>query len=227
MSDKPQDARLRLEPLGNRVIARIETVQEGKLEELQDVDREVGRLLDTISSTAQADRTYVFFTSDNGDLLGEHRQQNKNWAYEDSSRLPPLATGPDVAAGIRSGALASIVDLRATFTNLAGLTGTVVADGRALTPLLRGNGAPPSGWRKRILFERPRSGATVGWHAVFDNRYVYVEWTGGQKELYDMVNDAAQLQSIHASRPDLVSQYSSQLTALKSAQGNALRQAEV
>ena len=227
MSDKPQDVGLRLEPLGNRAIAKLETVQEGKLEELQDVDRQVDRLLDTISSTNQADRTYVFFTSDNGDMLGEHRQSNKNWAYEESSRLPLLATGPDVAVGSRSGALASMVDLRATFTNLAGLTSSVAADGRALTLLLTGGGAPPSTWRKRLLFERPPSGSTIGWHALYDTRYVYVEWSGGQKELYDMVNDAPQLQSVHASRPDLVREYSSQLAALKTAQGDALRRGEV
>jgi N-acetylglucosamine-6-sulfatase len=225
MSDKPLGLRWR-DALTAEKIAEIEAIQEGALEELQDVDKEVGRLLDIISSTNQAERTYVFFTSDNGFLLGEHRIVDKNLAYQEASILPLVVRGPGVASGSKCDALTSMVDLRATLTNLAGVAGSYAYDGRALTPLLSNNGLAPGAWRKRLLFEAPGFKETLGWHALHDARYVYVEWTNGEKELYDMVADPSQLDSIHESRSDLVSQYSAQLAALKSAKGAALRRAE-
>jgi arylsulfatase A-like enzyme len=228
MSDKPTGVGLRLKALTTAEITELETRQEGSLEELQDVDAQVGRLLDTLASTGQLGNTYVFFTSDNGFMLGENRQRGKDLAYQASVELPLVVAGPGIAAGSASKALASMVDVWATLTNVAGIAaGDVNHDGRALTPLLTGGGVPPSTWRQRLLFERPQYGTNSGWHCVYDRRYTYVQWSNGEKELYDMVGDAAQLKSIHASRPDLVRQYSSQLAALKTAQGDALREAEM
>ena len=83
-----------------------------------------------------------------------------------------------------------------------------------------------------MLFEAPAYGGptrmgTEGWHALTDRRYVYGEWDGGSRELYDTVAGPAQMDSLHESRADLADQYATRLAALKSATGNALRRAEV
>jgi N-acetylglucosamine-6-sulfatase len=223
MEDKPTTVGLRTTALGRTAIANLETEQEGSLEELQDVDAQVDRLLDTLASTGQLANTYVFFTSDNGFMRGENRQRGKNWAYEASAELPLLMRGPGV--GVRTtDALSSMVDVRATLTNLAGVVGDVAYDGRSWAQLFSGT---PATWRKRLLFERPPSGTIVGWHALYEPPHIYIEWTNGAKELYDLVADPGELKSLHASRTDLVSQYSSRLAALKTAEGAGLRQAEV
>ena len=221
VSDKPSG--LRRDALTAERIAEIEAKQEGMLEELQDVDREVGRLLDVISSTNQAERTYVFFTSDNGFLLGEHRLVGKDLAYKEASVLPLVVRGPGVAPGSKCDAPASMVDVRATLANLAGVAGDVAHDGRSLAALFSGT---PTTWRARLLFESPPYGTDVGWFALYEPPHIYVEWSTGAKELYDLVADPGELKSLHASRPELVITYSSRLAALKTAQGDALRQAE-
>jgi N-acetylglucosamine-6-sulfatase len=223
MGDKPTGVGLRRTALTETDIADLEVRQEGSLEELQDIDAQVGRLLDTLQATGQLANTYVFFTSDNGFMLGENRQRGKNWAYEASAELPLLMRGPNVGAGTTS-ALASMVDVRATLANLAGTAGDAAYDGRSLAQLFSGT---PATWRKRLLFERPPSGTSVGWHAHYEPPHIYIEWTTGAKELYDLVADPGELKSLHASRTDLVSRYSSRLGVLKKAQGDGLRQAEV
>jgi N-acetylglucosamine-6-sulfatase len=224
MGDKPTGVGLRQRALTQTDIAGLEVRQEGSLEELQDTDAQVGRLLDTLQATGQLANTYVFFASDNGFMLGENRQIGKDLAYEASAELPLLMRGPSVGVGTAS-ALASMVDVRATLANLAGVDGDVAYDGRSLAPLF--TGTPPATWRKRLLFERPPSGTSVGWYALYEPPHIYIEWTTGAKELYDLVADPGELKSLHATRPALVSRYSPRLAALKVAQGDALRQAEV
>ncbi len=97
-------------------------------------------------------------------------------------------------------------------------------DGRSLAQLFTGT---PATWRKRVPFERPPSGTGVGWYALYEPPHIYIEWTTGAKELYDLVADPGELKSLHASRPALVSRYSPRLAALKAAKEAALRQAEV
>jgi N-acetylglucosamine-6-sulfatase len=136
--------------------------------------------------------------------------------------LPFLMSGPGVGVDTTS-ALASMVDVRATLADLAGIAGDVACDGRSLAQLF--TGTPASG-RRRLLFESPPSGSSVGWYALYEPPHVYIEWTTGAKELYDLVADPGELNNLHASRPELVITYSSRLAALKTAQGDALRQAE-
>jgi N-acetylglucosamine-6-sulfatase len=222
MSDKPTGVGLSRTALTRRDIAKLERLQEGSLEELQDVDVQVDKLLDSLSTTGLLANTYVFFTSDNGFMLGENRQTGKNWPYEASAKLPLVIRGPGVDVG-SSGALASMVDVRATLANLAGVAGDVAYDGRSLADLFSGTHTT---WRKRLLFESPPYTTNVGWFALFEPPHIYVEWSTGAKELYDLVADPGELESLHASRPELVITYSSRLAALKTAQGDALRQAE-
>ena len=156
-------------------------------------------------------------------MLGENRQMGKDEPYEASAKLPLVVRGPGVEVGSSSGALASMVDVRATLTNLAGVAGDVAHDGRSLSALFAGT---PATWRQRLLFESPPHKKNVGWFALFEPPHIYVEWSTGAKELYDLVADPGELKSLHASRPELVITYSSRLAALKTAQGDALRQAE-
>lgn len=225
MEDKPTGVGLRT-ALSDADIASLEEQQEGSLEELQDIDAQVGRLLDTLQETGQLANTYVFFTSDNGFLLGENRQRGKNLAYQASAELPLVVSGPGVRVGA-TGALASMVDVRSTLANLAGVGDGASYDGRSLARLFSGS---PATWRKRLLFERPPSGsveAGVGWYALYEPPHIYIEWTTGARELYDLATDPGELQSLHASRPELVSRYSPRLAALKTAKGAGLRLAEV
>src|SRR5262249_26850461 len=101
----------------------------------------------------QLDNTYLFFTSDNGFHLGQHRlRPGKQTAYEEDVHVPLLVRGPGIPAGRMVDQLTGEVDLAPTWAELAGVSVPDSVDGRSLVPLLRG-GAPPAAWRQAFLLE--------------------------------------------------------------------------
>jgi arylsulfatase A-like enzyme len=216
MSDKPTWLR----DLPPQERARMRRIYEGKLEELQDLDDQVGRMLDMLWRTGQLGRTWIFFVSDNGYLLGEHRLFKKEQPYEESAGVPFVVRGPGVSPAVPD-ALVSQVDLMPTTLDIAGLDPDAGRDldGRSmLAPLLSGDW---SGWRRRLLVEN----TNLGWALLREGSTAYVEHDGrGEWELYDLETDPHQL----ASRVDAdVRGWSARLTLLRQAAGKALRRLEV
>ena len=153
MSDKPSFLR----DLPRQDRDRMRRILEGKLEELQDLDDQIGKILDVLKQTGQLRRTWILLISDNGYLLGEHRLVRKEQPYEESSGIPFAVRGPDVAPAVVD-SLVSQVDLMPTTLDIAGLDPDAGRDldGRSLlAPLTTGDWA---GWRKRLLIENPHLG---------------------------------------------------------------------
>ena len=216
MSDKPSWMR----DLPPQDRAEMRRVLEGKLEELQDLDDQIGRLLTLLWKTGQLERTWIFLVSDNGYLLGEHRLFHKEQPYEESSGIPYVVRGPGVAPGTRS-ALVSQVDLMPTTLDIAGLDPDAGRDlsGRSmLRPLRTGDWGR---WRRRLLVENPH----LGWAMLREGSTAYIEhYERGEWELYDLESDPHQLHS--RQRAD-VTELSRRLTALRQSQGKELRAREV
>ena len=116
---------------------------------VEEVDWSVGRVLDTVRELGLAQRTLVFFTSDNGPWLKQGTNAGvagplrggKGGTYEGGVREPTLAWWPgQVPAGAVVDAVAANFDFLPTFVKLAG--GSVPADhkidGKDLSPLLLG-----------------------------------------------------------------------------------------
>ena len=84
-----------------------------------------------------ADNTLVLFTSDGGHLWGEHGLIDKRCAYEESIRIPLLATCPSlIAPATQCDALVSNIDVAPTILALLGLPVPLDMDGRVATELI-------------------------------------------------------------------------------------------
>lgn len=215
MSDKP--SWLRNLPMQDR--ARMRDALEGKLEELQDLDDEVARILDVLWRTDQLARTWIFFVSDNGYLLGEHRLFRKEQPYEESAGIPYVVRGPGVEPGTTD-AFVSQVDLMPTTLDIAGLDPDAgrELDGRSmLGPLRSGDW---SGWRRRLLVEN----LNLEWAMLRERSGAYVEHYGrAEWELYDLAADPHQLASQTGAD---VTGWAGHVAGLRGAQGRALRALE-
>jgi uncharacterized sulfatase len=88
------------------------------------MDKHIGRILDRLEALGLADNTLVVFTTDHGDLFGQHGLIHKGpFHYEDMIRIPFVVRMPGrIPAGRRSAALQSLVDLAPTFLSAAGLS---------------------------------------------------------------------------------------------------------
>ncbi len=77
------------------------------------VDRQLGRIMDALDETGQLDKTNVIYTSDHGEMLGKFGMWWKCSLYEDSVRIPLIASGPDFRSGTRVKTPVDLHDLQA------------------------------------------------------------------------------------------------------------------
>ena len=107
---------------------------------IEQVDTEVGRMLQALEDSGQADNTIVIYMSDHGEMLGDHGIFLKGpYFYEGAIRVPLMIRWPGkFKAGLKSDALVEMVDLAPTLLEAAGLPPAPGMQGRSLTSLLTG-----------------------------------------------------------------------------------------
>ena len=98
------------------------------------IDTAIGGVFDALRETGELDNTWVIYTSDHGELLGDHLLTGKVAFYEGSWRIP-LIIRPPAAQGVspwQSEAMVDTVDMTATILEMAGLGPEPGAPGRSL-----------------------------------------------------------------------------------------------
>ncbi len=128
---------------------------------IENIDRWVGVLVDELAKRGELDNTIIVFSSDHGEMLGDHNRWAKNFPYEASTCVPLIVAGPGIAAG-NSDALVSVIDIGATFLDYAGADGLAGMTARSLRPLLAGD--------TREHRQHVNSGL-FNWRMVFDGHY--------------------------------------------------------
>ncbi|MBI3975945.1 MAG: sulfatase, partial [Armatimonadetes bacterium] len=197
VSDKPEWVR-RLPLLTAARQAEGDEFRRQQLRSLQAVDRAIGQLLEALRRTGRLENTVVVFTADNGLSWGEHRWlDRKSCPYEECVRVPLVVRGPGIPAGRTDPRVVLNVDLAPTFADLAGVRPGLPVDGRSVAPLLRGADAA---WRGEILLEYWGLPALT-WTAIRTDRWKYVEYENGDRELYDLAADPFEMTNVIGSSP--------------------------
>ena len=200
VSDKPAWVR-DLPRLSPEQISAIDAFRQDQYRSLLGLDRALGRILDALQETGRLDNTLIVFTSDNGILHGEHRWTKKEAPYEEAIRVPLVmrwdAAGWN-AGGQMPGTLALNIDLAPTLADAAGVAHPPT-DGRSLLPVLAGDPA----WRSDFLVEHLEGTNPVPTYcAVRSERWMYVRYTTGEEELYDLQADPYELRNLAADPAD-------------------------
>jgi arylsulfatase len=171
------------------------------------VDDEIGRVLEALEQAGLADRTLVIFTSDHGEMLGDHQLMLKGpMLYEPAVRVPLILRWPGrVQAGLRRDELVSWVDLTATILDAASLPPPPGNQGESLLPLARGEDAV--GWRDWALAAYRNSGhpydppvhttmlRTGSWKLIVHHGEPATE-RERSGELYDLASDPMELSNL-------------------------------
>ncbi len=107
------------------------------------IDKEFGRLLQTLDEVGQAEDTIVIYSSDHGDMMGSQGRLAKQVPFEESCRVPFLIRYPGVTpAGGRNEVLFQAVDIYPTLCGLAGIPVPATCVGRDLSGVMRGGKTP-------------------------------------------------------------------------------------
>jgi arylsulfatase A-like enzyme len=161
---------------------------------LLSVDRAVARIVEEVERLGELDNTVFIFTSDNGLLLGEHRIVGKIWPYEASIHVPLLIRVPWRSERFVDDRLVSNLDLAPTVADLAGITPGLRTDGRSLVPLLR---EQQTAWRNAVFMEfrgdTPNPLVPPPYDAIRTERYKFVRYNDGSRELFDLMVDPDEL----------------------------------
>ncbi|RMB61939.1 arylsulfatase [Tessaracoccus antarcticus] len=160
---------------------------------ISQIDFQVNRLMEALSDHGLLEDTAVVFTSDHGDMMGDHHMWRKTVGYEGSAKVPLIVTLPPSDDAHPRGALrAEVAELRDVMPTLLGIAGVTVphtVDGRSLLPLARGDDAP---WRTHIHGEHTlhRFGMWQANHWVTDGHHKLMWFSGdGRQQFFDLDAD--------------------------------------
>ena len=156
------------------------------------IDDNIGRLLAELESLDLTENTIVVFTSDHGDLMGEHRRHNKGLPYDMSAKVAFLVKQPGVVpAGKRIEASMTSADFAPTLLSLLGSDNTLAnIPGRDFSLNF-------SDGRSTITSDRSTylRATTVepNWLAVTDSRHKLVISDQDEPWLFDLQKDPDEL----------------------------------
>ena len=156
--------------------------------------KKIGNLLRTLEETGQSENTVVVYTSDHGEMNGEHGMWRKSNFYEASARVPLQVMFPDrLSAGRRIAEVVSLVDLTATLVDIAGAQSLGQLDGDSLLPLMQG---VASDWKDFAFSEYLAHGVERPMAMVRKGRYKFNYSLGDPSELYDIAEDPNEFQNL-------------------------------
>ena len=154
------------------------------------VDAKLGRLLDTLAEIGAAEDTFVLFTSDHGDSLGERGLFFKMSFFDWSVRVPLILHAPFAFGPRRVRENVSHIDLLPTLLELAGDGAppelALPVDGRSLVPLAAGITAD---WPDTVLAEYTAEGATAPLLMVRKGPHKLITGPGDPPLLFDLAAD--------------------------------------
>jgi arylsulfatase A-like enzyme len=104
----------------------------------EDIDTQIGRVLDKLAAMGELSNTYVFYTADHGIAIGRHGLQGKQNLYEHTWRVPLVVRGPGIKPGSRAKGNVYLADVLATMCDLTGVTPPESNEGISFKPVLDG-----------------------------------------------------------------------------------------
>ena len=107
------------------------------------VDKMVGRILAKLEETNQAENTIIVFTTDHGEMMGDHHLMFKSVMYEEASKVPMLLKIPGMALSHDIKQPVSHIDVVPTLLDLMGEELPVHLQGNSWAPYLKENEGPP------------------------------------------------------------------------------------
>jgi arylsulfatase A-like enzyme len=174
---------------------------------VENIDRWLGTYLEAIDKRGELENTLIVFSSDHGEMLGDHTRWAKAVPYHPSVSVPLVVQGPGVKKGVATDALASVMDLAATYLDYGGVRRPDDMDSRSLRPLLEGK---TQHHRQQVL------SGLYGWRMVWDGRYKLItgfDPDSGPREpekprtlLFDLTEDPLENHDLTGEIPDKVQQ---------------------
>jgi choline-sulfatase len=156
------------------------------------VDQKVGEIVETLARGGELDSTWVLYSSDHGELMGDHGLFDKTLFYHSSVGVPCIVRPPDRPQALQVvSAPTEAIDLAATILDIAGAA-PLDAPGRSLLPVMRGEDEP------RYAFSEMARSRDTYFVAVTDGRFRYTVEQRSRTacELFDLEQDPQEVENL-------------------------------
>jgi arylsulfatase len=200
----------------NGVLAKgmLDNSRRGYYAQLAHLDNMIGRLLVSFRNLKE-EEPWIIFTSDHGELLGDHHHFAKSLPYEGSARIPLIIKPPRTARMKETGKVdtpAVIEDIYPTVLEIAGLKADSRLDSESLLPFL---GKDPQFDRALIHSEHAAPGHRNSlWHMLSDGCHKYIWWMANDRELlFDLEQDPGETRDLSKKQPELCKAWRKKLAA--------------
>ncbi len=164
------------------------------------IDHQIGRFLYEFNRIDHAalQNTVIIFTSDHGDMLGDHHHWRKTYAYEGSAKVPFIVAFPrdwNIEGGQVIDAPIELRDIMPTLLDAAGVPVPDSVDGESLIGLCKGE---REGWRSFVQGEHTYCYTKEqGMQYVTDGRekYIWFHHTG-REQFFNLVDDPMECRNL-------------------------------
>jgi len=179
-------------PMQPDELRKARAVYYGKI---TNMDHQLARLLGTLMRTFEWKNTWVIYTTDHGEHLGDRHDVGKTSFYEGSSNIPLIIRPPlelDIEPGQVNNSLVQLADILPTLCGMAGVEPPDDIQGKDLLPLMKG-----AEIKVRDCLHG-KFGETQ--HMFHDGRYKYLYFTSnGCEQLFDLENDPGEMRNLATS----------------------------
>jgi len=147
--------------------------------------------MQALDKRGMLDNTWVVYSSDHGEMLGDHRLKHKMTFYEGALHIPCIIKPPGGTTGWQSSGLTDQLDLAATMLDIAEATPIANSDGRSLKPqVLNGPSDAQAQGGKDVIFSE-----LGGFVMAYDGQHKLVVdvKTRQPQQLFDVETDPQEL----------------------------------
>ncbi len=157
------------------------------------IDHQIGRILQVMGEYGLLNQTIFLFTSDHGNLMGDHNCLRKSLPYEGSAGVPLILYDPGDLLHLERGSVCdSLVELRDIMPTLLEIAGAPVpdtVDGRSILPLVRGEENFIHGY---LHGEHSYDVDSTQFIVTAHDKYIWYSQTG-EEQYFDLDNDPHEL----------------------------------
>lgn len=178
------------------------------------VDSAIGHVLAALKYLGFEDNTIVVYTSDHGEMAGEHKLWQKSVFYEASVKVPLIIRWPkQIKPRSRYKNPVGLLDLFPTLCQAAQVTIPDTCDGISLLPLFNGRKIQRDAIFSETFFPKQTGTPVSAGCMIRKGKWKYNLYLDGSEELYDLLRDPEEWNNLAGSRrhQDVVRELGGQL----------------